>query len=275
MTEQSIRVLIVDDESLARQGLRLRLQNHADVDVIGECPNGLDAVAKIPELRPDVVFLDIQMPELNGFQVIQKLREADYPLPLFIFVTAYDTYAIKAFDIHALDYVLKPIDDVRLEQALQRVRATLSQHQSESTTNKLANLVADLTGDDCEDILRKLAAGEPVAASPYPDVLSIKDGSEVSRVPVVDIQWVDAAGDYMCVHAKEGMHIMRKTMKELEQSLDPKTFIRVHRSALVNINFVKKLVSHVSGEYHLILHNATELKVSRSHRDRVKAAMDL
>ena len=135
--------------------------------------------------------------------------------------------------------------------------------------------MADLTGDDCEEILRKLAAGEPVETSPYPDVLSIKDGSEVTRVPVVDIQWVDAAGDYMCVHAQEGMHIMRKTMKELEKVLNPKTFIRVHRSAIVNINFVKKLVSHVSGEYHLILQNDTELKVSRSHRDRVKAAMHL
>ena len=275
MKNNTIRVLIVDDEPLARQGLKLRLQAHDDVEIVGECTNGLDAVTTIPQENPDLVFLDIQMPELNGFQVIHKLRELKQPMPLIIFVTAYDSYAIKAFDIHALDYVLKPIDDVRLEQALGRVRTYIDAQQSESHTSKLVNLVADLTGDDCEEILRKLAAGEPVETSPYPDVLSIKDGSEVTRVPVSNIQWVDAAGDYMCVHAGEGMHIMRKTMKELEKSLNPKTFIRVHRSAMVNINFVKKLVSHVSGEYHLILQNDTELKVSRSHRDRVKSAMQL
>lgn len=275
MKNNTIRVLIVDDEPLARQGLKLRLQAHNDVEIVGECSNGLEAVTTIPQQKPDLIFLDIQMPELNGFQVIHKLRELKQEMPLIVFVTAYDTYAIKAFDIHALDYVLKPIDDIRLEQALSRVRRYINTQQSESHTDKLVNLVADLTGDDCEEILRKLAAGEPVETSPYPDVLSIKDGSEVTRVPVVDIQWVDAAGDYMCVHAQEGMHIMRKTMKELEKVLNPKTFIRVHRSAIVNINFVKKLVSHVSGEYHLILHNDTELKVSRSHRDRVKAAMHL
>lgn len=275
MKNNTIRVLIVDDEPLARQGLKLRLQAHNDVEIVGECSNGLEAVTTIPQQKPDLIFLDIQMPELNGFQVIHKLRELKQAMPLIVFVTAYDTYAIKAFDIHALDYVLKPIDDIRLEQALSRVRRYINTQQSESHTDKLVNLVADLTGDDCEEILRKLAAGEPVETSPYPDVLSIKDGSEVTRVPVVDIQWVDAAGDYMCVHAQEGMHIMRKTMKELEKVLNPKTFIRVHRSAIVNINFVKKLVSHVSGEYHLILHNDTELKVSRSHRDRVKAAMHL
>jgi len=275
MTTTKLRVLIVDDEPLARQGLKLRLQAHDDVEIVGECNNGLDAVALIPMERPDLVFLDFQMPELNGFQVIQKLRELKQPMPLIVFVTAYDSYAIKAFDIHALDYILKPIDDMRLETALAKVRATMSAQENETHTNKLVSLVADLTGDDCEEILRKLAAGEPVETSPYSDVMSIKDGSEVTRVPVADIQWVDAAGDYMCVHAKDGMHIMRKTMKELEQSLNPKTFIRVHRSALVNINFVKKLVSHVSGEYHLILHNDTELKVSRSHRDRVKSAMNL
>ena len=275
MKNNTIRVLIVDDEPLARQGLKLRLQAHNDVEIVGECSNGLDAVTTIPQQNPDLVFLDIQMPELNGFQVIHKLRELKQAMPLIVFVTAYDSYAIKAFDIHALDYVLKPIDDVRLQQALNKVRSYIDAQQSESHTDKLVNLVADLTGDDCEEILRKLAAGEPVETSPYPDVLSIKDGSEVTRVPVADIQWVDAAGDYMCVHAQEGMHIMRKTMKELEKSLNPKTFIRVHRSAMVNINFVKKLVSHVSGEYHLILQNDTELKVSRSHRDRVKSAMQL
>lgn len=268
--ETKIKAIIVDDEPLARKGLAIRLAEFEQVDVVGECQNGIEAVALIPQLRPDLVFLDIQMPGLNGFQVINKLRELNQPIPLIIFVTAYDTYAIKAFDIHALDYVLKPIDDMRLKEALEKVEKVFELHQEGDHKYKLAKLVADFTGDDCEDILRRLASGESIDTQKYPDVLAIKDGSEVTRVQVDAIQWIDAAGDYMCVHANDGTHIMRRTMKELEEDLDPKRFVRVHRSAIVNINYVTKMVSHVSGEYHLVLDNGSELKVSRSHRDRVK-----
>ncbi|TPV61106.1 response regulator transcription factor [Aestuariibacter sp. GS-14] len=275
MSQQKITTLIVDDEPLARSGLRLRLEKYDDVQILAECQNGLDAVSMISQHRPDLVFLDIQMPGLNGFQVINKLKELKQPIPMIVFVTAYDSYAIKAFDVHALDYLLKPADDRRLKDALDKVREYFSTQHQDEQSRKLVNLVAELTGDDCEEILRKLASGEPVETNPYPDVLAIKDGSEVTRVNVSDIQWIDAAGDYMCVHALDGMHIMRKTMKELEQELNPQLFVRVHRSAIANIRFVKKLVSHISGEYHLILHNDTELKVSRSHRDKVKAAMKM
>ncbi|GGW88311.1 LytR/AlgR family response regulator transcription factor [Alteromonas halophila] len=275
MTEQVIKTVVVDDEPLARRGLKARLERHQDIDVVAECQNGLDAVSAISQHRPDLVFLDIQMPGLNGFQVIQKLRELSQPLPLIVFVTAYDSYAIRAFDVHALDYLLKPADDERLRLALQKVREYFATQHQDEQSRKLVNLVAELTGDDYEEILRKLASGEQVETNPYPDVLAIKDGSEVTRVNVHDIQWIDAAGDYMCVHALDGMHIMRKTMKELEKELNPQWFVRVHRSAIANIRFVKKLVSHISGEYHLILQNDTELKVSRSHRDKVKAAMKM
>lgn len=268
--ETKIKAIIVDDEPLARKGLAIRLAEFDQVDVVGECQNGIEAVALIPQVRPDLVFLDIQMPGLNGFQVINKLRELNQPIPLIIFVTAYDTYAIKAFDIHALDYVLKPIDDRRLKEALEKVEKVFELHQEGDHKYKLAKLVADFTGDDCEDILRRLASGEAIDTQKYPDILAIKDGSEVTRVQVDVIQWIDAAGDYMCVHANDGTHIMRRTMKELEEDLDPKKFVRVHRSAIVNIGYVSKLVSHVSGEYHLVLENGSELKVSRSHRDRVK-----
>ncbi|WP_414827529.1 LytR/AlgR family response regulator transcription factor [Alteromonas sp. H39] len=275
MTNKVIKTIVVDDEPLARKGLRVRLERHSDIDVVAECQNGLDAVSAISQHRPDLVFLDIQMPGLNGFQVIHKLRELKQPIPMIIFVTAYDSYAIKAFDVHALDYLLKPADDERLSAALNKVREYFTTQHYDEQSRKLVNLVAELTGDDCEEILRKLASGEPVETNPYPEVLAIKDGSEVTRVNVQDIQWIDAAGDYMCVHALDGMHIMRKTMKELEQELNPQWFVRVHRSAIANIRFVKKLVSHISGEYHLILQNDTELKVSRSHRDKVKAAMKM
>ena len=268
--EAKIKALIVDDEPLARKGLAIRLEEFDNIEVVGQCQNGIEAVAMIPQQRPDLVFLDIQMPGLNGFQVINKLRELNQPIPLIVFVTAYDTYAIKAFDIHALDYVLKPIDDRRLKEAMDKVYDVFEMHKEGDQKVKLAQLVADFTGDDCEEILRRLASGEAIETQRYPDVLAIKDGSEVTRVPVDVIQWIDAAGDYMCVHADDSTHIMRRTMKELEGDLDPKRFVRVHRSAIVNINFVNKLVSHVSGEYHLVLDNGTELKVSRSHRDRVK-----
>jgi len=273
--ERIIRAVIVDDEPLARKGLAIRLSDFKQVDVVGECSNGNEAVEKIPKLQPDLVFLDIQMPGLNGFQVIQKLKALQQPLPLIIFVTAYDSYAIKAFDIHALDYVLKPVDDNRLKGALDKVAEYFELHQEGQHKQKLAKLVAEFTGDDCEDILRKLADGEAIDSNQYPDILAIKDGSKVSRVPVKDIQWIDAAGDYMCVHATEGTYIMRRTMKELEDELNPKFFIRVHRSAIVNIQYVNKMVSHISGEYHLVLSNGAELKVSRSHRDKVKAMINL
>jgi two-component system LytT family response regulator len=158
---------------------------------------------------------------------------------------------------------------------VEKVQLTLEHKQQDGDNQKLARLVADFTGDDCEDILRKLASGESITTNPYPDILAIKDGSVVTRVGVNDIQWIDAAGDYMCVHATDQTHIMRRTMKELEKDLDPTKFVRAHRSAIVNIKFVQKMISHISGEYHLILNNGTELKVSRSYRDRVKEMINL
>ncbi|UAA40284.1 response regulator [Paraneptunicella aestuarii] len=267
---RTINVVIVDDEPLARKGLALRLANFKHVSIIGQCQNGREAVEQIPTLKPDLIFLDIQMPGLNGFQVIQKLQEIMPRLPLVVFVTAFDSYAIKAFEIHATDYLLKPVDDKRLAEAIDKAEHFFELHQDEAHKNKLAELVANFTGEESEEILRKLAAGEPVTSNNYPSILAIKDGSEISRVAVDSIQWVDAAGDYMCVHTDAGTHIMRRTMKELVDELDPKKFVRVHRSVIVNVNYVSKLVSHISGEYHLVLQNGTELKVSRSHRDRVK-----
>ena len=265
-----ITALIVDDEPLARKGLSFRLAEFEKIELLGECQNGLEAVTMIPQLRPDLVFLDIQMPGLNGFQVINKLRELEQPIPMIVFVTAYDTYAIKAIDIHALDYVLKPIDEKRLALAIDKVSEVFKLNRQGDHKVKLAKLVADYSGDDCEEILRRLASGEALESTKYPSILAIKDGSEVTRVAVDDIQWIDAAGDYMCVHADDGTHIMRRTMKELEEELDPRKFVRAHRSAIVNIQYVNKMVSHISGEYHLVLTNGSELKVSRSHRDKVK-----
>ncbi|WP_438865041.1 LytR/AlgR family response regulator transcription factor [Neptunicella sp.] len=273
--DRKIKTLIVDDEPLARRGLSVRLANFPQIELLGECHNGSEAAVKIIELKPDLVFLDIQMPGMNGFQVINYLTERQHPLPLIIFVTAFDSYAIKAFEVHALDYVLKPVDDQRLQMAVDKVTDYFQLQSQSQQKYTLASLVADFTGDDCEDILRNLAEGKPINMSQYPDVLAVKDGSEVTRISMANIKWIDAAGDYMCVHTVDGTHIMRSTMKELEEALDPRLFVRVHRSAIVNIKYVAKMVSHISGEYHLILSCDTELKVSRSNRDKVKSMIGL
>ncbi|MDV6315142.1 LytTR family DNA-binding domain-containing protein [Idiomarina sp. HP20-50] len=266
---KQLRTLVVDDESLARKGLAIRLEAFEQLQLLPECKTSREAVDVIADQKPDLVFLDIQMPGLNGFEVLQAVQERQGKLPLVVFVTAYDSYAIKAFEVRALDYLLKPVDDDRLAECIKRV---ISEHQNvnDEQQDKLINLVAEVTGQDADTLLERLAAGEAIAADEYPDYIAIKDSGEITRVAVKDIKWVDAAGDYMCIHAGEDTHILRRTMKELEQDLNPKLFQRVHRSAIVNIKQVEKLCNQQNGEYHLQLKNGQKLKVSRSYKDRIK-----
>lgn len=268
-----LKTLIVDDEPLARKGLAVRIKQFPQIEVVEQCHNGNQAIEAVTTHQPDLMFLDIQMPGLNGFQVIQRLQELDLPLPMIVFVTAFDQYAIKAFDVHAIDYVLKPVDERRLGRAVDKVLATVTDHQDRHHKERLVQLVSDVTGTDCEQILKQLANEQPVAVSAYSPVLVIKDGAELTRVATDNIIWIDAAGDYMIVHTPEGTHILRKTMKELETELDPKMFIRNHRSSIVNKSFVEKFCSQVSGEHSLILTNGQSLKVSRSYRDKVKKSV--
>ena len=269
-----IRTLIVDDEPLARKGLAVRLSEFDDIEVIRLCSNGQEAIDECLSGNIQLVFLDIQMPNMNGFEVARALSESVNPLPAIVFVTAFDQFAVKAFEIHALDYILKPVDDNRLKQAVEKVHTYLKTQQDNAHKKKLASFVAGITGNNCEEILKKLATGDSLADRRYPESLAVKEQGEIVRVPVVTIQWVDAAGDYMCLHCQDGQtHILRKTMKELEQELDPQLFVRVHRSAIVNTKQISKLVTQVSGEYLLVLDNGQELKVSRRYRDKVKAAL--
>ncbi|MCG7562889.1 MULTISPECIES: LytTR family DNA-binding domain-containing protein [Pseudoalteromonas] len=269
-----IRTLIVDDESLARKGLAVRLKQIEDIDVIELCSSGEQALELCANQQIDLVFLDIQMPTMNGFEVARALSESVKPLPAIVFVTAFDHYAVKAFEIHALDYILKPVDDNRLKQAVEKVHSYLKTQQDNAHKKKLASFVAGITGNNCEEILRKLATGDTIEDKKYPESIAVKEQGEIIRVSAASIQWIDAAGDYMCLHCSDGQtHILRKTMKELEQELDPKLFVRVHRSAIVNTKQISKLVTQSSGEYLLVLENGQELKVSRSYRDKVKAAL--
>lgn len=267
---EKIRTVVVDDEPLARRGLVVRLAQFEHIDVIAECANGRDALEVILQQKPDLVFLDIQMPGLNGFDVLRKISQESEQMPLVVFVTAYDQYAIRAFEVRALDYLLKPVDEDRLEQALQRISNALVEQKEKAQQSKLVDLVAEMTGEDCEDILKRLADGGALTTESYPEHIAIKESGEITRVATESIEWVDAAGDYMCIHAGNETHILRRTMKELEKELNPKTFQRIHRSAIVNLNQVEKLCSRQNGEYHLVLHNGEELKVSRSYKDRIK-----
>jgi two-component system LytT family response regulator len=263
-----IRTLLVDDERLARRGLELRLAAAADVEIVGECENGREAIEQVAALAPDLMFLDIQMPGLSGFDVLARL--AQDTLPLVVFVTAFDRYAIEAFEARALDYLLKPVEDARLEQALARVRRQLAERAALEQHERLMALLADVRGAGelaPEEVLTRVAAG---ASTAYPAVLAIRTGRDVVRVPSAAIDWIDAAGDYMCIHAGGETHVLRATMKQLESSLDPQVFQRVHRSAIVNLHRVRKLRPHANGEYFLTLEGGQELKLSRTHRDKVE-----
>lgn len=265
-----IRTIVVDDEPLARRGLLVRLAQFEQIELIQECSSGREALSAIREHQPDLVFLDIQMPGLSGFDVLRKMGEENMAMPAVVFVTAYDQYAIRAFEVRALDYLLKPVDEERLTHTLQRITAELSDRRQKEHQVKLLDLVSDMTGEDCEDILQRLAAGQELTQDNYPEHIAIKESGEITRVAISAIEWIDAAGDYMCIHASNETHILRRTMKELERELNPKNFQRIHRSAIVNLSQVEKLCSRQNGEYHLILQNGEELKVSRSYKDKIK-----
>jgi len=262
-----IRALIVDDERLARRGLELRLAAAPDVDIVAECENGRQAIEQVAALAPDLMFLDIEMPGMSGFDVLAALPQDS--MPLVVFVTAFDRYAIDAFEARALDYLLKPVEDNRLAQAMVRVRGHLVERQALQQHERMLGLLADLRGAGefaPEELLQRVTE----QASRYPEVLAIRTGRDVVRVRSDAIDWIDAAGDYMCIHVGSETHVLRGTMKELDAALDPQLFQRVHRSAIVNLRRVRKLRPHANGEYFLTLEGGQELKLSRTHRDKVE-----
>ncbi len=276
-----LSTIIVDDEPLARKGLAIRLQAHSQINVVAQCANGNEALKTIQNEKVDLMFLDIQMPGLNGFQVLESIIEDDLPMPAVVFVTAFDEYALKAFEVHALDYLLKPVDESRLAQTVTKINDYFKSNIDAQHKLNLVRLLSDVTGNDYHKILSELENNREITMSRYSDVIAIKDTGEVHRIHVKNILWIEAAGDYMCVHAlgeqydtvKERTYILRKTMKELEQYLDPKLFIRNHRSTIVNKNVISKVSNQLNGEYYLVLHNGKELKVSRSYKDKVKQAI--
>lgn len=260
----TIRTILVDDEPLAIQGLELRLEAHDDVEIIEKCANGREAIRAIKTHKPDLVFLDIQMPGFDGFSVVQGLMEVEPPL--FVFVTAYSDHAIRAFEAQAVDYLMKPVEEARLADTLERVRQRLTEKRGVAEVEKLKEVLAEVAPDAVEDI----DGGAPeLSANRYEKLINIKDRGKIFRVDVDTIEVVEAAGDYMCIKTGDNTLILRETMKDLEKRLDPRRFQRVHRSTIVNLDLVREVKPHTNGECFLVLDSGSQVKVSRSYRDVV------
>ncbi|WP_106638582.1 LytR/AlgR family response regulator transcription factor [Allosphingosinicella vermicomposti] len=260
----TIRTILVDDESLAIQGLQLRLEKHDDVEIIDTCTNGREAIRSIKTHKPDLVFLDIQMPGFDGFSVIQGLMEVEPPL--FVFVTAYSDHAIRAFEAQAVDYLMKPVEEDRLADTLDRVRQRLTERKSAEEAGKLKEVLAEVAPDAVDTV----GEGEDsFASNRYEKLINIKDRGQIYRVDVDSIEKIDAAGDYMCIYTGDNTLILRETMKDLEKRLDPRRFQRVHRSTIVNLDQVRQVKPHTNGECFLVLGSGSQVKVSRSYRDVV------
>lgn len=245
-----IRAMIIDDEPLAREGLRNLLEFERDIEVIGESSNGTEAVSEIREKKPDLVFLDVQMPGFDGLEVLEEVGIAR--MPIVIFVTAHDDYAVKAFEASALDYLLKPIDEKRFSAALERVRHHIQEENTEEFQKKVLGFVKNLQ-----------------SRKSYLNRLAIRSSGRVSLIDVETVDWIEAAGDYVRVHCGQQNHLMREKMNVVELELDPGTFVRIHRSVIVNILRVKELRSLVTGDYTVLLDSGKKLTLSRKYKDRL------
>lgn len=259
----TIRTILVDDEKLAIQGLQLRLEPYDDVEIIETCQNGREAIRAIKTQKPDLVFLDIQMPGFDGFSVVQGVMEIDPPL--FVFVTAFQEHAIRAFEANAVNYLMKPVDEDKLADTIERVRQQLAEKKSTDEAERLKNVLSEVAPEAVEDI--EVEDGE--AASRYEKLINVKDRGQIFRVEVDTIEHIEAAGDYMCIYTGDNSLILRETMKDLERRLDPRKFQRVHRSTIVNLDQVRQVKPHTNGECFLVLDSGAEVKVSRSYRDVV------
>jgi len=246
----SIRVLLSDDEALARERLRSLLEEEADLEIVAECGDGKSAITTIRRERPDLVFLDIQMPEVDGFGVVQALRND--LMPLTIFVTAYDSYAMKAFEAHALDYLLKPVGKERLTEAVGRARRQLEQPSDGTFQRRVLEMLGDLE-----------------ARQRAPERIVIKSDGEIVCLKPHEIDWAESAGNYVCLHVGGATHILRETITALESRLGSRQFMRVHRSTLVNVDRIKTLRPSLYGDYSILLRDGTKLTLSRGFRESV------
>jgi two-component system LytT family response regulator len=255
-----LRAVIVDDEPAARRGVRLLLERDAEIEIVGEAGTGGEAAELINRARPDLAFLDVQMPGGDGFAALAKLEPA--AAPAVVFVTAYDEHALRAFEVNAVDYLLKPYDDARFAAALQRAKAAVRRRQSEAVNRRLTELLDYLQREGG----RPGAAENPGAAG---ERILVKSSGDIFFLKAEEIDWIEAEGDYMKFHVAGRAHLMRETMARLEARLNPQRFIRIHRSTIVNLDRVRKLSPSFAGDYAVVLHDGTKLRLSRGYHDRV------
>lgn len=263
----TLRTIIVDDEPLALALLRSYLSSIAEIEIVAECKNGKEAIAAAMELSPDLMFLDIQMPGINGFDVIKNLQ-ADM-MPLVIFATAYEHYALDAFNVHAVDYILKPIDQERVSRAVERALQRFERVEDDGQKSNIISAITDMTARTAGDS-KPVDAEQNIAQENVERRIVVKDGDTITLLKQADIEWIDAAGDYMCLHADGSTHVMRSTLKSLLDQLNPEIFQRVHRSTIVNLNRIERVIPHTKGEYFLELGEHDRIKVSRNYRKVIK-----
>jgi two-component system LytT family response regulator len=250
--------LIVDDEQIARASIRVLLGGDAEIDVIGECGSGLDAVEQIRAQQPELVFLDVQMPRMNGFEVLSAL--GDDRRFVVVFVTAYDSYALEAFEVHALDYVLKPFDDKRFQRAVERAKDQIRH-------SRLDHLASELVG---------AMSGPPSTAAAEPEGrIVVRDAGRTVFVPIADIDWIEAADYYVQLHVGQRSYLHREPMRDLEARLDPRRFVRIHRSAIVALDRVAELRPSAHGDHCVRLRDGTDLRLSRARRGQLRVLLEM
>jgi two-component system LytT family response regulator len=262
---QKLRTIIVDDEPLALKLLSTVLSEIADVEVIAECSNGKQAVEAVTELEPELIFLDIQMPGMNGFDVIKSLQTEI--MPMVVFVTAFDQYAVDAFDLHAVDYVLKPLDSERIARSVERAIDRLKNDVDRSFKSPLIGAIEEISERASKEKTDESTNNLPDGMKRK---LLVRDSGVVKVIPFDDIDWVDAAGDYMCVHAAGETHVIRSTLRDLMTKLDDNLFVRIHRSTIVNVERVVSVTPLQKGGSLLHLTQGESLKVSRNYRDSIR-----
>ena len=253
MAESPVRVLLVDDEPLARAMLREMLQGDPQTEIVGESVSGQEALEAIRKHSPDLLFLDVQMPDLGGFDVLEALGN---DVPYVIFVTAYDQYAVRAFEVNALDYLLKPFDKERFDVAWQRAKHQIAKERNGGTDQRILALLEELK-----------------AGNKYLERLVIKGGGRIYFLKTEEIDWIEAEGNYVSIHSGKKSHLLRETISSLEAKLDPKKFVRIHRSSIVRLDRIQELQPWFHGEYRIILHDGTQLTLSRNHRDNLQEAL--
>lgn len=259
-TTELIRTLVIDDEPMARKTLHLLLRDDSDMEIIGDCSNGAEAIEAVKKLQPDLIFLDVQMPEMDGFEV---LRHIGPPVPCVVFVTAYDAYALRAFEVHAADYLLKPFDDERFARMLARVKSYFRDKKVIDLSRRMTALLQHHQVPRMRD------------EAPGSDRLAVKENGRVIFLNHHDIDWIEAADQYVKLHVGDQSHLLRESMGRIEERLPASLFVRIHRSAIVNVGRVKSLQPQFKGDAVLELYNGARLKLSRTRREQVQKRLGL